>query len=264
METKKYIFCDMDGTLLNDKKEIPKDFFPLMRRLRERAVFAVCSGRQYETLRRDFAGCEEGMIFIADNGGLAYQNGVCLWAETMDETLALEALRRCRKKEGLFPIFCGAECAYVEDLDSGFLENARMYYKKLRIVDRLEEIFAWDRVIKVAVYDAARAADHAYPVMRALEEDCQVAVSGAEWVDLMKAGVNKGMAVRRIKELYHLTDKDCAAFGDYRNDYEMMRECYYSYAMENAVPEIKDICRFRAPSNNEGGVVTGLLELFGN
>lgn len=34
-----------------------------------------------------------------------------------------------------------------------------------------------------------------------------------------------------------------------------MQECYYSYAMANAHPLLKEISRFEAPSNDEDGVV---------
>ena len=36
----------------------------------------------------------------------------------------------------------------------------------------------------------------------------------------------------------------------------MMQTCYYSYAMENAHEDLKAICNFNAPSNDEFGVIT--------
>ncbi len=43
-------------------------------------------------------------------------------------------------------------------------------------------------------------------------------------------------------------------FGDYNNDLEMMGEAHFSYAMENAHPNIKKIANFSTASNNDGGV----------
>ena len=45
------------------------------------------------------------------------------------------------------------------------------------------------------------------------------------------------------------------AFGDFMNDYDMMKECAESYAMENAHPELKRICKHIAPSNDDNGVM---------
>jgi len=39
------------------------------------------------------------------------------------------------------------------------------------------------------------------------------------------------------------------------NDMEMMGAAYYSYAMENAFPPVKEAARFIAPSNAEHGVL---------
>ncbi|GAL37328.1 predicted hydrolase [Vibrio maritimus] len=36
---------------------------------------------------------------------------------------------------------------------------------------------------------------------------------------------------------------------------EMLKESYYSYAMENAHPGVKELARFSAPSNTEDGVI---------
>lgn len=52
------------------------------------------------------------------------------------------------------------------------------------------------------------------------------------------------------------------AFGDQMNDFEMLSEAYYSYAMDNAVEKIKQISRFSAPSNNEFGVIQILKKHF--
>ena len=45
------------------------------------------------------------------------------------------------------------------------------------------------------------------------------------------------------------------AFGDYLNDIELLQSCRYSYAMENAHPDVKQAANFIAPSNEEAGVV---------
>ena len=45
------------------------------------------------------------------------------------------------------------------------------------------------------------------------------------------------------------------------NDYEMMGAVHYSYAMENAHPQLKAAARFQAKSNREGGVLLAIKEL---
>lgn len=41
----------------------------------------------------------------------------------------------------------------------------------------------------------------------------------------------------------------------------MMQSVYYSYAMENAIPELKKVARYIAPSNYKNGVVKTIRQL---
>ena len=50
-------------------------------------------------------------------------------------------------------------------------------------------------------------------------------------------------------------------FGDYNNDLEMLELAYFSYAMENAHPNVKKAARFQTNSNNEEGVEMILEQL---
>jgi hydroxymethylpyrimidine pyrophosphatase-like HAD family hydrolase len=54
------------------------------------------------------------------------------------------------------------------------------------------------------------------------------------------------------------------AFGDYLNDLEMMQQAYFSFAMENAHPAIKQAARFMAKSNDENGVLEVLQQMLSN
>ena len=88
----------------------------------------------------------------------------------------------------------------------------------------------------------------------------QVVLASAYWVDVTNKGANKGTAVRQIQERLGLSQEECAAFGDYMNDKEMLESVYYSYAMANAYPAIKDVARFEAKSNAEHGVMVQIQE----
>ena len=51
----KLIATDMDGTLLDENKKLPKDFFNILTKLEDKNIkFVVASGRPYATLYNDF------------------------------------------------------------------------------------------------------------------------------------------------------------------------------------------------------------------
>ena len=66
----KLIASDMDGTLLNDRKELPGDFFEVFDELERRGIkFTVASGRSFDAVAHLFP--EEyrtRLDFICDNG----------------------------------------------------------------------------------------------------------------------------------------------------------------------------------------------------
>ena len=85
MSTMKLIAIDMDGTLLNDRKEIPESFFPVMQELQKQGVqFVIASGRQYATLASLFKGHDEHFIYICENGAAVFQEGKPLFLDHAD------------------------------------------------------------------------------------------------------------------------------------------------------------------------------------
>ena len=89
----------------------------------------------------------------------------------------------------------------------------------------------------------------------------QVALSSAYWVDVMNADINKGIAIKQVQKKLKIKPEECAAFGDYLNDSEMMEAVYYSFAMANAHPKIKELARFSTASNEEHGVLRAIKKL---
>ena len=101
-----------------------------------------------------------------------------------------------------------------------------------------------------------------YPILREkFDGPLQVVLSSDYWVDVMSAVINKGVAVRNVQRLLGISPDECAAFGDYLNDAEMMQAVTYSFAVENAHPGLKKIARYSTAGNNDAGVLVGIRRL---
>ena len=57
--------------------------------------------------------------------------------------------------------------------------------------------------------------------------------------EIIKKGMDKGLAIKKIVETLHMKMEDTIAFGDSMNDYEMLQVCNYGVAMKNACQELK-------------------------
>lgn len=258
----KYLICDMDGTLLNSNKQLPEKLDQMITILKDRNIcFGIASGRQYFNLYHQFQAYAKDMLFIAENGGIVYEGETPFYTDEISYDELVPIIERMRLCKGAYPVVCGVKSAYIEVTDPDFVENASMYYHRLQIVDDLIEAMKHDQIAKIAVWDSINSEQNCYPYLKEHTGKLRSVVSGKDWMDISNPSVSKGKAIRVLKEKEQLTSDDFIAFGDFMNDYEMMKECTYSYAMSNAHEELKKVCNFETCSNDEDGVVKGVCSL---
>ncbi len=251
----KLVAVDMDGTLLNSKKELPGDFYPVFNKLRKQDIlFAIASGRQYYNLVAEVAPVKENIIFIAENGSYVVHNNKEILLQPLERSLAYSLIETARGIKDVEIILCGKKQAYIENSDPRFLQHVDMYYNKRITVNDLLQVEN-DEVLKIALCDFGGSEQNSYSHFKHLENEIQVKVSGTLWLDLSDKLANKGRAVKAIQQLYNIGYNETMVFGDYMNDLEMLQEGYFSYAMANAHPEVKAAARFLAESNDDNGVM---------
>ncbi|WP_062466371.1 Cof-type HAD-IIB family hydrolase [Demequina maris] len=258
------VVCDMDGTLLDGAKRIPDALWPLVERMHERGIlFAPASGRQHATLARQFARLGEGLVVIAENGSYVRRGDTEISASPMPAGTVPEIVAAVRAHAAagydVGAVLCGKRSAYIERSDDAFLSRSQPYYAALEVVDDLAAVD--DDFLKVAVYDFGDAAHDTAPVLARFDGELKVVVSDRHWIDIMGAGVDKGVAVRRLQEALGITPSQTVVFGDYLNDLEMMDASELSFAMANAHPDVAARARYTAPSNEDAGVITTLRRL---
>ena len=251
----KLIASDLDGTLLDDEKRLPEDFFEVLDRIFEKGVrFAVSSGRTYNAVEHLFPAeyCRK-MDFICDNGACILRGDEPLDITPLDRGTFTELLDACAKIGGLKVLVCAAGGTYhLADSDE-FNAEVRKFYKNHIVCESLYDIK--DTIYKLAICDMQGTMQRAKPAIYAIfGSRLNVQVSGPVWMDVMASGVNKGAALRRLTELVGAQYENVMAFGDYFNDVEMLKAAGWSFCMENGHEDVKKLCRYVAPSNNEGGV----------
>jgi Cof subfamily protein (haloacid dehalogenase superfamily) len=258
------IATDMDGTLVDDAKEIHDELWPLIDELRARGIaFCPASGRQYHNLVRQFEAVADDLVFIAENGAYVVARGREISSDGLDLDVAQQVMSRVRAIPEAGVILCGKRSAYIELRDPRFVEQAELHYARLRLVDDLLNVVD-DEVLKVTVYDFVSAERNTAPRLAEIRGTAlQVVVSGAHWVDVLSPTANKGRALRQVQAALGVTPDQTMAFGDFLNDLEMMDAATYSFAMANAHPLLKERARWVAPANNANGVVRTIRAVLG-
>lgn len=255
------IAADMDGTLLNSRHEYDPGFPELYAQLQERGIlFAPASGRQLYNLRNKFGELGSEMVFIAENGSHVFYKGRDLLVQSLPGDKIHMLITMARQVKGVNIILCGKKQAYMESTEPEFIRNVEMYYDRRLLVDDLLQVKD-DEFLKIAICDLQGAETNSYPVFRHLEGELQVKVSGKIWLDLSHQLANKGRAMQVVQQQLNISREQTMVFGDYLNDVEMMQQAYFSYAMSNAHPAVKEAARFETLSNEENGVSVVISEV---
>lgn len=259
------IAVDLDGSLLDDAKRIHPSFWRLLDALDERGILLCpASGRQYATLRRDFA--RDDLVYIAENGAYVAHHGREISSDTVPWEQAVRVVDTVRDLSAggadVGTVLCGKRSAYVERADEPFLTRVAPYYAELAVVDDLR-LAPDDEVLKVSVYDFGSAEHRSGPALAPLDGPVRVLVSQEHWVDVMSPTADKGRALESVQRALGIDRGQTMAFGDYLNDLGLLATAGWSYAMGNAHPAVRAAARFVAPGNNDNGVVRTVVSVLG-
>jgi Cof subfamily protein (haloacid dehalogenase superfamily) len=255
------VASDMDGTLLNTNHELSPDFFAIFNRMRSKGIlFSAASGRQYQNLYNCFPDIQDEIIFIAENGSYVMHQGKELHIQPMDRDLTRDILKRTKRLPNVLTILCGKKNAYIDNNDPAFVERLSRYYDAYTIVDDLTKVDD-DDFLKIAICDLSGAEQNSYPHFSEYLNDVQIKVSGNVWLDVSHKLAHKGRALDVVQKKFGISREHTMVFGDYLNDVEMMNEAHFSFAMENAHHEVKNVAKFMTHSNDNRGVLSILEQL---
>lgn len=259
----KLIAADMDGTLLDDQKNLPAGFSDLLACLAKRGVaFAVASGRSYPALRMLFGEKSEELLMICDNGAHVRIPGKAPVYQCMPFSVVHAVLDLCQKFSSAVPVLCGVDGIYYpKTAKSQFEQEITNFYVQFSAIPYAELYTVTDPIIKIALCAMDGSLEQVYTALQeSFGAEYEVVISGDVWMDMMCKQVSKGNALSDIQSLLQVSPAETMAFGDYQNDISMFAKADYSYAMGQASDAVKQHARFVAPPNTENGVVRTICE----
>lgn len=249
----KIIASDMDGTLLNDNKQLPDNFDDVISRLSKKKIrFVISSGRSFAVLKKQFRQHLDELTFICDNGAYIVSRGEVMSISIMDKAVVDEIIDFCEQR-GYMLILCGKQGAWHSSRHAEYSDEVAAYYENCHMVDDLHGCD--DDIFKVAVYNKDGFTEGQYDALGDEFTDNTVQLSGKYWVDIMNRGINKGSALSKICNRLGVGYNEVMAFGDYLNDVDMLGCAYYSFAMSNAHNSVKQAANFITGSNNDNSVM---------
>ncbi|MCG2459436.1 Cof-type HAD-IIB family hydrolase [Flavobacteriaceae bacterium F89] len=258
----KMVVTDMDGTLLNSNHEVSSRFFELFQELKKRDIlFVAASGRQYHSIIDKLRPIKDDIIVIAENGSYTMNKQEELLSTPLDKTFTHMLLRIVQSIEGSHTVLCTKDNAYVNYASHNFVDKLKEYYTEYAVLENLMEHKG--EVLKIAVYHPENTEKYVYPAVKHLEDQLKVKVSGENWLDISHQNAHKGYALQKLLDLFQIGPKEVMVFGDYNNDLEMLALSDFSFAMENAHPNVLEVAKYSTASNDDFGVEQVLEKLLG-
>lgn len=258
---KKAAFFDVDGTLIDctigimdisDRvKKAIKDF------QKAGNVAFVSSGRPYAFLNKELL--EFGFDgFVLGNGAQVLINDETKFFSGIDKELVNEVVSNC---ERLNIDYClqGPKYSYLKK------EFTRLvsYYREYGITDDfLEYNFDIDDVdvFKIEMLPVDEEGCKYCESLDQGEFNCFKNYPG-EVYEMYPVKNSKGEGLLKTIELEGVELKDSYAFGDGRNDIEMIQTAAHGIAMGNAVPELKEVANEFTDAIADDGIATYLEKI---
>ncbi|MFT4023102.1 MAG: HAD family hydrolase [Flavihumibacter sp.] len=190
----KLIVTDLDGTLLNDRHEVPERFWQIVPCLFNKGIkVALATGRPHFSIVEKFRKILHEVYSISDNGALILQGGREVLSKPLPKHEIEALVLAARPLVQAWPILCGKDVWYLENKDDALLESISVYHKNFEIVDDLTKVKA--AILKMSVCDLGGANKTAIRITGSLR-DPKVAVGGAIWLDVTRRTPIKGKLYR--------------------------------------------------------------------
>ncbi len=250
-----FIF-DLDGTLLDSRKQVPPANREAILGLRRRpgALVAFATARPPRATYPLLDGLADTGHLICYNGAVVFHDRKRVSDALIPASLVHELLERMA---GHFPeLACGLEhdneLYCVGNFDRHFPcdYQANLQRSQLPI-----------RPTPKILIDVPTPA-HVAPLRALLPQDCEsVLTDKGGLLQVMFRGVSKRSAVAALLHAHGIRWDETVCFGDDLNDLELIRACGTSVAMGNAHPEVLQAATHSTLSNDEAGVAAALHSL---
>ncbi|MBO8155416.1 MAG: Cof-type HAD-IIB family hydrolase [Bacillaceae bacterium] len=251
MDRKRIVFFDIDGTLLDEHKEIPEETIEAVHDLKDKGVLvAIATGRapfMYDHIRKRL-GIDS---FISFNGQLVVLNGKVIFEEPLPKN-ELESLWFHAKKRNHPMVYLDETTMTASEPNHPFIAESigslklpypkidPNYFKKKPVYQAL--IFCEDHEEKTYFsHDSFRFVRwHQYST------------------DVLPAKGSKARGIQKMLEYLGIDKENSFAFGDGLNDMEMLEFVGTGVAMGNGHPTVKKVADVVTDHVSKSGIVKGL------
>ena len=265
----KLIAIDMDGTLLNSKKELldeTKQYFKNFHNKNTETLLVLCTGRPETGIRpylKDLGYLEENHYIISQNGANIYESQT--GKRVMDAFLDSKAIQKwieLGKKHGVSVMGGGVDYYYCFDQEpTEWMEfDTKIVSGQLKRIS-IEESLNTDFYKLLLMGDEEQLNEFETFIPEVWRDEFYVVRSQKYLVEVLKKRVNKAYGLEQLARELNIEPSEIAAIGDAANDIEMLEYAGLAIAMGNASEEVKSISDIVTDTNENNGVIKAIDKL---
>ncbi|MFD1956016.1 Cof-type HAD-IIB family hydrolase [Paenibacillus thailandensis] len=252
--TYKIVFFDIDGTLVNEEKQIPADTVKAIAELKETGVEPVIATGRAPYFIKSLA--EEAGIssFVSLNGGYVVYKGEPLYSRIIPKS-SLEALVKLAAEHKHSLVFEGEHAFFADTEDHPFITESVMSLK-VDMPGYNPDFWRTDDIYQVFLHCESKD-EHLY---ESLLNELKLIRWHPQAMDVLPAGGSKAQGIEALLDKLGLTKEEAVAFGDGLNDKEMLEAVGFGVAMGNSHPDLLPYADYVTTDVNEGGIRNGLIK----
>ena len=267
---KKLIFFDIDGTLLNGKKDVPESTKTALRELREAGHLRfVCTGRTKCMIPEQVRELEfDGFVF--GGGTQVVYEGEDVTYQELSYPLILKSVE-ILKRYGFVYLFEGKDNIYYEkeaqkEERAYFSSFVKGFGSLAKIIEDYKDICA-SKITLVPPVGFTNEQLEAFKLE--MRDDFNVIVHEAEkndiltdgLIELVPEGTNKATGIKDAITFLKREQKDTVGVGDSNNDLEMLAYTKESICMGNGTSRAKELATFQAKHIDDDGIYDAMKTL---
>lgn len=269
------IAMDMDGTLLNSKKQItPKTKEMLLKAQKAGIILILASGRPTPALMdfaRELCMDENHGLLVSYNGSQVTdcQSGSVLFNQAMSVEESRAVLEHLKKFDRVRPMIDRGEYMYVNNVYDNMIH---LDGKEINIIERESRggnfllcekrdlaafvDFPVNKILTAA--DPEYLQEHYQEMIAPFQDTLNGMFTARFYYEFTAKGIDKAKALDAVLPTVGIGREELVAFGDAQNDASMIRYAGLGIAMENAVPELKAIADEITGSCDNDGIAYAL------
>ena len=272
----KILFTDLDGTLLDDNKDISaEDMSAIRRMIAAGHKFVMTTGRPLTSVKKlagRYGFLEAGFYLVSFNGGLIYdcesQEAILTRYIPVEEVKAImDAAHACGMHAHTYSgdlvvseyeteqlkTYC-----HLMQMDYVVVKDIREYYGQFINVVIKPPI----KVNIITPFDHSSLESFRAEMRKTTAGKLFDVFSKPEMLEFSHMKSNKGDAVRFMADFYKVPMADTIAVGDEENDCPMIEAAGVGVAMANASPVVRNVADYVTERDNNHSGITEVIEKF--